>query len=48
MISIVEEIIGITLGETPYDDIILTGAFILGLTALLIVVQVFKSFIERM
>lgn len=47
MIEIVEQIMGITLGDTAYDDIILAGAFILGLTAILIVVQIFKYFIER-
>lgn len=47
MISIVEEIMGITLGDTAYDDILLAGALILGITAILIVVQVFKSFLDR-
>lgn len=47
MIAIVENILGITLGDTAYDDILLAGAYILGLTAILIVVQVFKSFIDR-
>lgn len=47
MIEIVENILGITLGDTAYDDIILAGAFILGLTAILIVVQVFKSLLDR-
>lgn len=47
MIDIVENIIGITMGDTPYDDIILAAAFVLGLTCILIVVQVFKYFIER-
>lgn len=47
MITIVEEILGITLGDTAYDDILLAGSYILGLTAILIVVQVFKSFLDR-
>lgn len=47
MIEIIEQIMGITLGDTAYDDIILAGALILGLTAILIVVQIFKYFIER-
>lgn len=47
MIEVVEQIMGINLGDTAYDDIILAGAFILGLTAILIVVQIFKYFIER-
>lgn len=47
MIAIVENILGITLGDTAYDDILLAGAYILGLTAILIVVQVFKSFLDR-
>ena len=47
MISIVEDILGITIGDTAYDDILLAGAYILGLTAILIVVQVFKTFIDR-
>lgn len=45
--SIVEDIIGITFGQTAYDDILVAGSFILGLTAILIVVQVFRSLIER-
>lgn len=47
MIAIVEQILGITLGDTAYDDILIAGAYILGLTAILIVVQVFKSFLDR-
>lgn len=47
MISIVENILGITIGDTAYDDILLAGAYILGLTAILIVVQVFKTFLDR-
>lgn len=47
MISIVEDILGITIGDTAYDDILLAGAYILGLTAILIVVQVFKTFLDR-
>lgn len=47
MIEIVENILGITLGDTAYDDIILTAGFILGLMSILVVVQVFKYFIER-
>lgn len=48
MIDIVEDIIGLELGQTAYDDIILTGALILGIMSILIIVQIFKSFLERM
>lgn len=47
MMTIVENITGITLGQTAYDDILIAGTFILGLTAILIVIQVFRSLIER-
>lgn len=47
MIDIVEQIIGITLGETSYDDIIVTGALMLGITSILIIIQVFKSILRR-
>lgn len=47
MIEVIEQIMGITLGDTAYDDIILAGSLVLGLTAILIVVQIFKYFIER-
>lgn len=47
MMMIVENITGITYGQTAYDDILIAGAFILGLTAILIVIQVFRSFIDR-
>lgn len=47
MIEIAQDILGITLGETSYDDIIMITAVILGVTAILIVVQVFKSFLNR-
>lgn len=45
--SIVENIVGITFGQTAYDDILVAGSYILGLTAILIVVQVFRSLLER-
>ena len=47
MIDIIEQIIGISLGETSYDDIIVTGALILGITSILIIIQVFKSILRR-
>lgn len=47
MIEIIENIIGITLGETSYDDIIVTGALMLGITSILIVIQVFKTILRR-
>lgn len=45
MIQIVEEILGITLGTTAYDDIIVTGALVLGITSILLFISVFKKFI---
>lgn len=48
MIDIVQEILGIELGQTAYDDIILTGALIIGIMSILIIVQIFKRFLERM
>lgn len=47
MIEIVEQIIGITLGDTSYGDIIVTGALMLGITSILIIIQVFKSILRR-
>ena len=47
MIEIVEQILGITLGETSYDDIIVSGALILGITSILIIIQVFKTILRR-
>lgn len=47
MIEIIEEILGITLGTTSYDDIIVSGALILGITSILIIIQVFKSILRR-
>lgn len=47
MIEIVEKILGITLGETSYDDIIVSGALMLGITSILIIIQVFKTILRR-
>lgn len=47
MIEIAQEILGITLGETSYDDIIMILAVIIGMTAILVVIQVFKSILNR-
>lgn len=47
MIEIIEKIIGITYGETSYDDIIVSGALILGITSILLIIQTFKSFLRR-
>ena len=46
MISVVEQILGISFGETSYDDIIASGALILGITAILVIIQVFKSILR--
>lgn len=45
MIQIVEEILGIALGETPYDDLIVTGALMVGITSILLFISVFKKLI---
>lgn len=45
MIEIIEEILGITFGTTAYDDLIVTGALMIGITAILLFISVFKKFI---
>lgn len=47
MIEITEQILGITLGTTSYDDIIVAGALMLGITSILIVIQIFKTILRR-
>ena len=47
MISVVEQILGISFGQTSYDDIIASGALILGITSILVIIQVFKSILRR-
>lgn len=47
MIEIIEQIIGINYGTTSYDDIIVSGAFILGMTSILVIITIFKSLIKR-
>lgn len=47
MIEIMEQIIGITYGETSYDDILVSGAFILGITSILVIIQIFRSLLKR-
>lgn len=46
MIEIVEQIIGIELGQTCYDDVIVTGALFLGVTAILIFIQILKAIFQ--
>lgn len=46
MIEIMEQILGYELGTTSYDDIIVTGAMFLGITCILLVLNLFKSFIK--
>lgn len=47
MIEIIEQIIGITYGETSYDDIIVSGSFILGMASIFVIITIFKSLIKR-
>lgn len=47
MIEIMENIIGYTWGTTSYDDIIATGALILGLTCILLVINIMKGILKR-
>lgn len=46
MITIIEEILGITMGQTAYDDYIVTGAILLGFTSILLIISVFKKFLN--
>ena len=46
MIKIMEQILGYEFGTTSYDDIIVTGAMFLGITCILLVLNLFKSFIK--
>lgn len=46
MIEIMEKILGYEFGATSYDDIIVTGAMFLGITCILLVINLFKSFIR--
>lgn len=46
MINIMEQIIGYEFGTTSYDDIIVSGALILSITCILLVINLFKSFIK--
>lgn len=46
MIQIIEEILGFTFGTTAYDDYIVSGAVLLGFTSILLVISVFKKFIN--
>lgn len=47
LIEIMESILGFQWGTTSYDDIIAAGALMLGITAILLVINLFKSFITR-
>jgi hypothetical protein len=47
MIEIVESILGYDWGTTSYDDIIASGALMLGLMSILLVINIFKSIIRR-
>lgn len=47
MIEIIEQIIGITYGTTSYDDIIVSGSLILGMTSILVIIQIFRSLLKR-
>lgn len=42
MIQIMEQMLGFTFGETSYDDVLVIGAFTLGIMAILMIVQIFK------
>lgn len=46
MIEVMEQILGYSWGETSYDDMIAAGALLLGLTAILLVINLLKSFLR--
>lgn len=46
MINVVEQILGYSWGRTSYDDMIAAGALLLGMTAILLVINLFKSFLR--
>lgn len=45
MINIAQQILGITIGATAYDDIIIILSAILGLTCIFIIIYVLKKLI---
>lgn len=47
MISVMESILGYEFGTTSYDDIIAAGALMLGVMAILLVINIFKYVIRR-
>lgn len=46
MIEIMEQILGYEFGTTSYDDVIVTGAMFLGITCIMLVINLFKSFLR--
>lgn len=47
MISVMESILGYEFGTTSYDDIIAAGAMMLGVMAILLIVNIFKHICGR-
>lgn len=47
MISVLESILGYEFGATSYDDIIASGALLLGIMSILLVINIFKAIIGR-
>lgn len=47
MISVMESILGYEFGTTSYDDIVAAGAMMLGVMAILLVINIFKNIIGR-
>ena len=46
MIDIIEQILGINFGATSYDDLITSGALLLGITSILLIIYIFKRIIN--
>lgn len=46
MIDVMELILGYEWGTTSYDDILASGAFVLALSCILLVINIFKSFVR--
>lgn len=47
MIDVAEMMLGVELGQTAYDDILLVVAYILGYTAILLIFNLLLGFLRR-
>lgn len=47
MIEVMEQILGYEFGMTSYDDIIASGALMLSIMSILLVINIFKHIVGR-